>query len=99
MKKNFLVAVLSVFAISLFFTGNVSALTPTNLPKNRPSQSLNRKPSIIPNLTSRAAANKLKSCQARENAIKIRLEKLIQLTKTMELKFDSILTRVKDYYN
>lgn len=41
---------------------------------------------------------KLRSCQARENAIKTRMIHLIQLVNTMENKFDSIATRVENYY-
>lgn len=42
---------------------------------------------------------KLKSCQARENAIKQRSSSLTQLVTTMEEKFDRIEKRVEDYYN
>ena len=41
---------------------------------------------------------KLKACQARENAIKIRSRHLGQLATTMEEKFDAIAQRVEDYY-
>lgn len=41
---------------------------------------------------------KLKSCQARENAIKNRSTHLVNLVTTMESKFDAIATRVEEYY-
>lgn len=41
---------------------------------------------------------KIKACQAREASIKTRMTQLTELTTKMETKFDSIATRVKDYY-
>ncbi len=40
----------------------------------------------------------LRSCQAREAAVKTRMESLVRLATTMQEKFDSIATRVKDFY-
>lgn len=40
----------------------------------------------------------LRSCQARENAIKTRMNSLINLVDNMETKFSSISARVEDYY-
>lgn len=41
---------------------------------------------------------RLKTCQVREDALKKRSARLIQLVTNMEEKFDSIAQRVKDYY-
>lgn len=41
---------------------------------------------------------KLKVCQVREDALKKRSQRLIQLVTNMEEKFTSITQRVKDYY-
>ena len=46
----------------------------------------------------RLTDTKLKACQARENAIKTRFERLSQLVTTMEEKFDAIAGRVEEYY-
>jgi peptidoglycan hydrolase CwlO-like protein len=40
----------------------------------------------------------LKSCQAREDSIKTRLSNLIRLATNMQEKFDSIASRVEEYY-
>lgn len=90
---------LSVFfgiaALSLILTASVFAQTPTG--NARPTRVIKVRTSISPKI-SRSPQDKTRACQARENAIKIRSEKLTQLAKTMELKFDAIVTRVKDYY-
>lgn len=41
---------------------------------------------------------KLKACQAKENAIKKRAERLGQLVSTMQEKFEAIAKRVEEYY-
>src|SRR3990172_5255516 len=41
---------------------------------------------------------RLRVCQVREDALKKRSERLIQLVANMEEKFTSIAQRVKDYY-
>lgn len=42
---------------------------------------------------------KLKTCQARENAITQRMTRLMELVTTMEGKFDAIAQRVEEYYS
>lgn len=52
-----------------------------------------------PDLSPTGAQNgKIRACQAKENAIKNRISHLTALVTTMESKFDSIATRVKDHY-
>ncbi len=41
---------------------------------------------------------KLRSCEARQDAIKTRMNSLIRLVTNMEEKFDAIAQRVKDFY-
>ncbi len=40
----------------------------------------------------------LRSCQAREAAVKNRMDSLVRMATNMMQKFDSIATRVKDFY-
>lgn len=57
------------------------------------------KPSPFP--TPRRALNEVRfrACQARENAIQNRMQSLTRLVGTIEKSFDSIATRVENYYN
>lgn len=60
---------------------------PTGQPTGLPAQAQNR-----------LTEAKLKTCQARESAIKTRFESLNRLVTTMEEKFDAIAVRVEEYY-
>jgi len=63
------------------------------------SRSATAQPSSLPTPAQNPLTTaKLKSCQARENAIKTRFEHLNQLVTTMEEKFDAIAARVQEYY-
>lgn len=57
-------------------------------------------PADHPNIAASTSAQngKLQSCQARENAIKQRSSQLVRLVTNMESKFDSIASRVENYY-
>lgn len=55
-------------------------------------------PAFAANESSNSDPGKLRSCQARENAIKQRMISLTRLVTNMESKFDSIATRVEKYY-
>lgn len=85
-------SVLSVAAISisLLFTTAAFALGPSNRPSARPS--------LPAQATARLEGAKLQACQARENAIKTRSEKLAKLAATIQEKFDAIASRVAIYY-
>lgn len=84
-----------VFASPVFAVGK-----PDNLPgrpTNTGSSVVTGRPTGLP-AQNRLSEAKLKACQARENAIKTRFERLNQLVTTMEEKFDAIAGRVKEYY-
>ena len=51
------------------------------------------------NIAQRLEGIKLRSCQARENAINNRINSLTRLTGNMEVKFASISARVQEYYS
>lgn len=52
------------------------------------------KPSSLPT----PSDGKVRACQARQDAIKNRMESLVKMAANMEEKFDSIANRVKDFY-
>lgn len=79
--------VLSVFLILLFLSIATPALAQDGL-RGTPN------PSFSPFPTE----GRLKSCQARENAVKNRLSSLIRLVTNMEGKFDAIALRVENFY-
>lgn len=59
------------------------------------------KPTDLPaqaNIETRLTDAKLKSCQAKQNAIKKRSDQLVKMTNNMLDKFDKIATRVETYY-
>lgn len=56
-------------------------------------------PTPIPVAKNSLTQVQLRSCQARESAVKNRMESLVNLVANMEKKFDAIAQRVKDYYN
>ena len=95
---------ITAVSLSLLFTTATFAVGSSNRPENPGSiaQNTTHQPSARPSLPSQAAARlegaKLRACQARENAIKTRSERLTKLATTMQEKFDAIAKRVEDYY-
>lgn len=85
MKTKFLSLTISLFLL-LFVITPVLAI-------GRPSFA--NKPSVSPTVPQ---SGKLRACQARENAIKIRMTSLSRLANNIESKFDAIATRVENYY-
>lgn len=83
---------LGIFSLLLLFTPVLAVDSPSPTPSPKPGFRLGvvNKPA-----TSEA---KLRACQARESAIKKRMESLIKLVANMESKFDSIATRVQTFY-
>jgi hypothetical protein len=81
----FLILSFVLLAVPSFAIGKPNALT--GRPSGLPTRAQNR-----------LAEAKLRSCQARENAITKRMTRLIALVTTMESKFDAITQRVEDYY-
>lgn len=81
---------ISIISLSLLFVTNALAVGPTDRAiglENAKAKSANH-----------LEGAKLKSCQARESAIKNRSEKLTQLATNMMVKFDAIAQRVEDFY-
>lgn len=63
-----------------------------------PSLAQGVKPSATPGVGRGLKQNSLRACQAREKAVKGEMESLIDLAAKMEKVFDSIATRVKNFY-
>lgn len=80
---------LVVFASSTFAVGRPISVgnNPTGVQQERRQQAQNR-----------LTEAKLKACQARENAIKKRAERLGKLATNMREKFEAIAGRVEEYY-
>lgn len=55
-------------------------------------------PSPFPSPRSGLSETRLRSCEARQDAVKTRMNSLVRLATNMETKFDSIAQRVKDFY-
>lgn len=77
-----------------FFVAGTFSPKPTFSP--RPSFS--PKPTFSPRPGFRLTDVKLRSCEAREDAIKKRNESLLKMVANMLGKFDAIVTRVKEFY-
>jgi hypothetical protein len=56
------------------------------------------KPSTLPTPRSGLSTPSLKACQAKESSIKTRMESLTDLSTNIEKVFDSIATRIEDFY-
>lgn len=103
LPKLFVVSVTAV-SLSLLFATTTFAVKPSNLQEKPDStaQDTFHHPSAHPSppsqATTRLEKTKLRACQERENAIKIRSEKLTQLATVMQEKFDAIAKRAEDYY-
>lgn len=99
MKINILSTLLSL--VLVFTASSVFAIgRPDNLPQ-RPNTgaTVTGKPAVMPSKAkNRLTEAKLKACQAREDAIKKRIDNLSKLVTKMEETFDAIAGRVQDYY-
>ena len=96
------VLLLFIFIPSVFAVGKPDTVGRPETVTGRPSNVGNsatgvqeeRRQQVINRLTEA----KLKACQARENAIKKRMEQLTKLVTTMQEKFGAIAGRVEEYY-
>lgn len=93
----FLVLSFVLLASPAFVIGKPNTLPrkPSNIGGSVVTDRLTGLPAQVQN---RLTDAKLKACQARENAIKTRFERLNLLVTTMEEKFDAIAGRVEEYY-
>jgi hypothetical protein len=82
----FLILAFVLLAVPSFAIGKPNALT--GRPSGLPTQARNR-----------LTEAKLKTCQARENAITKRMARLTELVTTMEGKFDAIAQRIEEHYS
>ena len=93
MKSNLpKISAISISSLSLVLLFTTSALAAQPVGRGLGNDK------IPANAMARLEGAKLKSCQAREVAIKNRSEKLTQLASTMMTKFDAIALRVQEYY-
>lgn len=59
---------------------------------------LAQRPSPFPTPRHTLSSTSLRSCEARQDAVKNRMDSLVKLVTNMEEKFDAIATRVEDFY-
>lgn len=91
--------ILGVLVSLLFLAGPVFAESTQSGNRSQGFDTANEvRPSPFP--TPRRALNevRLRACQSRENAIQNRMQSLTRLVGTIEKSFDSIATRVENYY-
>lgn len=88
----------SLVSAGLLFASSALAVNLTSQAINRPTHASDQAETAKQNAQNKLQEAKLKSCQARENAITNRSVHLGQLVTTMEGNFDAIATRVENYY-
>lgn len=92
---------LSLIFFSVFFASPVFAAPKTNVGK---PANVGRNITVVPTKVeptktlNRLTEGSLRSCQAREDAVKKRARQLGQLAGNMENTFDAIVQRVREYY-
>lgn len=90
--------VVSLISAGLLFTSPALAARAPSWATNGPAQASSQADIAKQNVQTRLQDAKLKACQAREAGITNRSVHLGQLVTTMEVKFDTIATRVEEYY-
>jgi len=88
-KSIFLIKAISGFFLFLILVSPALATKPENIAVGTGNS---KRPSAL------VTTAKMKSCQARESAVKIRMTQLTKLVTTMETTFDKIAERVQKYY-
>ncbi|KKT61464.1 MAG: hypothetical protein UW64_C0016G0019, partial [Microgenomates group bacterium GW2011_GWC1_44_37] len=88
-KSIFLIKAISGFFLFLILVSPALATKPENIAVGTGNS---KRPSAL------VTTAKMKSCQARESAVKIRMTQLTKLVTTMEITFDKIAERVQKYY-
>ncbi|EKD53487.1 MAG: hypothetical protein ACD_61C00032G0004 [uncultured bacterium] len=88
-KSSFLVKAISGFFLFLILVSPALATKPDNIGVGAGNS---KKPTTI------VTTARMKSCQAKESAVKIRMTQLTKLVTTMETVFDKISNRVIKYY-
>ena len=78
---------LGILSLSLFLSTTILA-----------QERISPRPSIGAFPTTKLAAAKLKACQSRERAIRLRSEGLVDMANNLFSKFDATFARVEDYY-